>query len=255
MTVTRNAAHDYFEDGLGPYPSVTTAINATVAKTPLIAHARRRAIEYTVDNLDDARTLIRTDTKGYADYLEVGATQDAQREAMLGDRVHTAIERYIKERLRQTELGWGNAEITPIPGMLGGEEIAYQISEFRKFERLRKVRWIASELPLVSRRLGVGGTVDAIGWMDHQGAEFLTVFDFKTGRRSLLEHVMQLAAYTEMLRESRPDLVAGNPLRAGILHLAAGEPYYFRPFTLTHEDYEAFHRALEQHKYLSTRTI
>lgn len=64
---------------------------------------------------------------------------------------------------------------------------------------------LATEIPLVHETLEYGGTPDGIGIVD--GAAVL--LDWKTGNRTYPEHLVQLAAYRELLRDAATRAVPG----------------------------------------------
>jgi PD-(D/E)XK nuclease superfamily len=229
-TITRDAAHNYFRpDGGGPYPSVTTIIDAAVGKSVMLAWTRRHAIEYLLANGDAAHYLSGS-LEERANRLESAVTRASTTKADLGTRVHASLEQLIGWQIegRQSH-GWpaGHDPLWP-------EDQQRHIAQFRAFEQRHKVQWIASEVPMISEALGVGGTLDAIGMVDG----VLTLVDFKTNRRTYLEHVLQLAAYSAMLRETHPEW----PIEAaGILHLPGGDDQWrWQPIELTPDDLVAF---------------
>jgi hypothetical protein len=62
---------------------------------------------------------------------------------------------------------------------------------------------VATELPVVHSRLGYGGTFDAVGWITNAfGARVLALIDWKSGDRTYPEHLLQQAAYRELLRDA-----------------------------------------------------
>lgn len=69
-------------------------------------------------------------------------------------------------------------------------------------ERVR-LEIVATEMPLVHSRLGYGGTFDGLGFLDLAlGGRALCLLDWKSGNRTYPEHLIQLAAYRELLRDA-----------------------------------------------------
>jgi hypothetical protein len=241
LPVTRDDAHNYYAGSdLGPYPSVTTVVG--ILDKPLLrGWVRRHAIEQVLGNLDGF------DNEDF----EAHVTRAALKKAELGNRVHKAIERYVKALLVE-RAKYPDSKVTPVFGQLG-DDLRYQFGEFQKFERLKRVEWLESELLLVSPRLGVGGTADALAVVpDRNNERKRTLVDFKTGSRTWVEHVLQLAGYTAMIEETRPDLM---PEAWGILHLADGEPYDWHPVTITALDIATFRLLIDVYGYMKNRQV
>jgi hypothetical protein len=244
LPVTRDDAHNYYAGSdLGPYPSVTTVVGM-LDKPLLRGWVRRHAIEQVLGNLDGF------DNED-VDAFEAHVTRAALKKAELGNRVHKAIERYVKALLVE-RAKYPDSKVTPVFGQLG-DDLRYQFGEFQKFERLKRVEWLESELLLVSPRLGVGGTADALAVVpDRNNERKRTLVDFKTGSRTWVEHVLQLAGYTAMIEETRPDLM---PEAWGILHLADGEPYDWHPVTITALDIATFRLLIDVYGYMKNRQV
>lgn len=93
-----------------------------------------------------------------------------------------------------------------------------------------KLEVVATEMPLVHSRLGYGGTFDGLGFLDLAlGGRALCLLDWKSGNRTYPEHLIQLAAYRELLRDQAARLDERLPLPAGgvIIRLDkdTGEPH------------------------------
>ena len=72
------------------------------------------------------------------------------------------------------------------------------IIQWRAWRAEHEVQPVLIEQPLVSEQLGYGGTPDVCAYVDGR----LEVIDFKTSRRVYDNHVVQLAAYWNLLREN-----------------------------------------------------
>ena len=68
--------------------------------------------------------------------------------------------------------------------------------------------------------------------------------DFKTGKRTWLEHILQLAAYRHALK------IDGW---AAILQVRAGQPAEFKPIPLTERDFEVFLTSLDRYRWMQER--
>jgi hypothetical protein len=94
-------------------------------------------------------------------------------------------------------------------------------------ERVR-LEIVCTEMPLVHSRLGYGGTFDGLGYLDLAlGGRALCLLDWKSGNRTYPEHLIQLAAYRELLRDARQVCAAMLPAGGVIIRLdkETGEPH------------------------------
>ena len=85
-----------------------------------------------------------------------------------------------------------------------------------------QIRFLATEIPLVSDDLGFGGTIDALA--EENGKPLLV--DFKTSKRFYAGHIYQLGGYVQLLRDAREIEVAD----ALVLRLckSSGKPKVWR---------------------------
>ncbi len=232
--VSRDEAHNYRVDGDSRvFPSVTTVTSATFSKEAIRASVRRHAIEFTIAAVDaDNRDVGR---------IEAAATRDSMKKADLGTAAHALFENFI-EYVVGDPVGW-YPNVPP--------DLTRHAAQFHAFENASGVRWLASEVPLVSRKYGFGGTLDALGMVPaytlrrFAGDPYPTLVDFKTGARTYVEHVLQLAAYRQMLKEAGQDY----PF-AGILHVPGGEKTWeWVPIALTQRDLDAFLWRLDSYRW------
>lgn len=103
-----------------------------------------------------------------------------------------------------------------------------------------------TELPLVSERMAFGGTFDALATVDGE----LALLDWKSGNRTYPEHLTQVAAYRELLREHDP---SGNtvPTCAVMIRLdkETGSPHARTyPTEALDIGWQYFERALELYR-------
>jgi len=131
------------------------------------------------------------------------------RAADIGSAVHAALE---------VELSGGDPRAAllaytphthegPDADFLRKCERAY--SAFRKWWEQSRLEVLATEVPLVSERWAVGGTLDAI-LREPDGA--LALGDWKTSKGVYLDHPVQLAAYARIWEETRGDHIASAHL-------------------------------------------
>lgn len=68
---------------------------------------------------------------------------------------------------------------------------------FERWEQIANVEWTHTEVPVVSERLQVGGTIDAVANV----AGKLCIVDFKTSKGIYSDYFIQVAAYASMWEE------------------------------------------------------
>lgn len=84
---------------------------------------------------------------------------------------------------------------------LGDEAMAQARQAFDMFARwceIVNVQWLHTEVPLISERLGVGGTVDAVALVGGK----LSIVDFKTSKGIYADYWVQCAAYADFWLEA-----------------------------------------------------
>ncbi len=235
IAVTRDAGHNYRRGDVGPFVSVTTIVAKGKADpTAIKGWERRHAIEFMAKRYGLGGEQAPPALLGA---IEAEVTKAALKQADTGTAVHAALEVHIK-------LGLASGAVTD----LAAPAVRQQYEQFLTFERIRGVRWLASEVPLLCECHEIGGTVDALGMMD--GKDDTVLIDFKTGRRTWLDHVLQLAGYWHLL-----EVNGHKPARAGILHLAEGEPYEFREIMPTAHDFEVLLARKLDYEWQQTREI
>lgn len=89
-------------------------------------------------------------------------------------------------------------------------ESAYKLATgaykaFTDWRRMSKLEIIHAEKPFVSEKYQFGGTIDAIGQMDGK----ICLIDFKTSNGTYADHLIQLAAYSQLLGENGMEVTGG----------------------------------------------
>jgi hypothetical protein len=82
------------------------------------------------------------------------------------------------------------------------EKARAAFAAFKEWAKRVSLRIVATEIPLVHSVLRYGGTLDAIGIVEGR----LDLLDWKSGNRTYPEHLIQQAAYRELLRDAREQL-------------------------------------------------
>ena len=144
-----------------------------------------------------------------------------------------------------------------IEGHLTGEvmidELEYAPKDFEKAEGafMAYLEWenkhepvvVATEVPLVSDEYRYGGTLDLVAKIDG----VLTLVDFKTSKAMYPDHIIQLAAYQELWRETHD----GEVLAPSLLRISKddGSIDYHSPdrFTKIDKAFECFIACLTLH--------
>ncbi len=118
------------------------------------------------------------------------------------------------------------------------------VLSFLEWEKGKEMETLASECQLVSEEYGYGGTCDWYGKLDGRA----TLLDLKTGKAIYDDHLFQVAAYCQLLREDGMPPREVRVLQVGrdetegfserVLPVAAIEPY-FNVFTAALALYKA----------------
>lgn len=161
----------YAIDGV-EYPSVTTVLGLLSKGDALLGWAVKCAIEYIKTNMSDEKPI--------EEVLELARTEwknARETAADIGTEIHDKIHKYIT---------YGRdacGEMRP--------EVENGFLAFLDWEQAHKVKWVQTELQVVSRVHGFAGRLDAI--CDFDGKRYL--IDFKSSKAFYDEMPMQLAAY------------------------------------------------------------
>lgn len=153
------------------YPSVTTILGVLSKGDALLGWAAKCAVQYVREN--HAASGLENALK-FAEFKWKEARDEA---ADIGSEIHDLIHKYIK-------FGKDAA------GVLR-PEVENGFLAFLDWEKEHKVKWISTELQVVSRVHGFAGTLDAICLFD--GMKYL--IDFKSSKGFYDGFDMQLAAY------------------------------------------------------------
>ena len=128
---------------------------------------------------------------------------DEVREAAeAGTIAHHLIERHV---LTGKGLEAGNEDLPPICVAAKPAIKKRAINAFNQYLKWRegtRIKIIATEMPLVSEKYGFAGTPDAIGEEDDSR---IVLLDWKTSNRVYADNMIQLAAYSLLLEENKPE--------------------------------------------------
>jgi hypothetical protein len=97
------------------------------------------------------------------------------------------------------------------------DKAAHALTAFEDWAMRVELEVVATEVPLVHSKLGYGGTFDGIGILTTAlGLRALMLLDWKSGKSLYPEHLVQLAAYRELLRDAAAQLAANGRAEAAL---------------------------------------
>ncbi len=165
------------------FPSVTTVLGLLDKSSALMPWAVESALKAIRAGVNEKESISRDDLEQLLLNSKY-AYQEVSGEALdVGSEVHDAIEKYIK---------YGADKLGVVRDQVGAALIA-----FWDWEKEHKVKWIASEMPVVNEKMGYAGTLDAIAEVDG----IVTCIDFKNAKAVYPEYFDQVIAY-KFARES-----------------------------------------------------
>lgn len=190
--LARDEKHNYFLDGKGPIPSVTTVIKIVDKSGPLIGWAKRITAEAAVRHARELPTWVEDFGQGEAvSMLTKAANVVRDKAANAGSDVHQFAEAIAR------------GQEVEVP-----EELAPFVAAYRQWLLDFEPDFLAAEEMVCSVTHGYAGTFDAICVI--AGETWL--LDYKTSTGVYEETALQLAAYANADFIGRP----GDPNRYAI---------------------------------------
>jgi hypothetical protein len=180
------------------YPSVTTVLDCLGKGDGLLYWAVGLAMTYIRQNRGLGLSLDELLDQASRNWMTV-----KEEAANIGSEIHSLIERYIKE---------GKDAIGAFR-----PEVEHGFLAFLEWERVHGIKWIKSEMQIVSREFGYAGTLDAICL--YEGRAY--VIDFKSSKAFNDTMGMQIAAYRNAAAEMGHSIEGMGILR---LDKLTGEP-------------------------------
>lgn len=124
------------------------------------------------------------------------------------------------------------------------EKARRAFESYLTWKRTTKLEVLAAEIALVSEALRFGGCLDGVGTIESLAA----LVDFKTGKGTYGDHVIQAAAYKALWEEANPDL----PLVGGAHIIRFGQEgdfhhHHIPAATLSNGPWTAFQALLTLH--------
>lgn len=236
------------------FVSVTTILQV-VAKEALPYWAAKVTAEYALSNLPKlvkATRRMPCDMKGDdrcglcldCVALELRRTPDRERDAAAdrGTRIHHVAEQHV------------------LSGEVIGhhDDIAASVKQFLRFRDQFQPTYEASELTVLSRTHGYGGTLDAIarlGWCPPKYRDLAgvpMVIDTKSGKGCYRDYALQLAAYRHadvvLLPDGTEQPMPKTHEIGALLHVRP-EDYWVRPVQIGERTFNAFLGVLDQWRW------
>jgi hypothetical protein len=214
--LARDRAHNYYLDGQGPYPSVTTILRVLDKSGPLVGWAKRVTAEAAIDHREDLSGWVELGGRdGAVGLLTRAASTVTERAATTGSDIHRLAEAIARGQ-----------------DVVVSDVQAPYVAAYRSFLDDFAPEFLAAEEMVISVRDRYAGTLDAIARID--GITWL--LDYKTSKGVYPETALQLAAYAGADFIGRPrtrQRFAIPPIdRAGVVHLTA-TGYELVPFDLS----------------------
>lgn len=174
-------SHTYEVEGQ-LFTGVTTILNVMNKPFLMFWYAKMTAEEVKGKWTEIKKITKKEDFDKLVDLAKSAATRKADKAKDIGHQVHAWIEQYITDQ---------DMELPE------DEQVLACIRQFLKWNKGRKVKWLASEAIVASMKHRFAGTVDALCEVDGK----LTVLDFKTSSMISDDYALQLAGYQIALEE------------------------------------------------------
>ena len=211
------------------YPSVTTVLDSLGKGDALLHWAVGLAMTYIRQNRGVGFTLDELLDRASKNWKS--AKEEA---AGIGSEIHDLIERYIKDG--RDAVG----KYRP--------EVEHGFLAFLEWERIHGVKWIKSEMPIVSKVHGYAGTLDAI--CIYEGRPY--VIDFKSSKSFYDTFGLQIAAYRKAAEEMGHRVEGTGILR---LDKMTGDPEW-RDYSKDYaQDLAAFLKLLDFYYHFKQRRL
>jgi len=221
--LARDAKHNYFLEGQGPIPSVTTILKIVDKSGPLVGWAKRITAEAAVRHASEIPTWIESfGEDGAVGMLTKAASVIRDKAANAGSDVHQLAEAITRGQ-----------DVT-VP-----EDLAPFVAAYRKWLADFEPEFLAAEEMVCSVEHGYAGTFDAIAVI----AGETWMLDYKTSKGTYSETSMQLAAYGFANFIGRPGdatRYAIPPIHQyGVVHIRP-EGAELIPYDVTSAEFDAF---------------
>lgn len=231
----RTEDHQYYWNGFGPVPGITTIIKEKANTAALMGYAAKHAALYVLDNLPAITALVSAGGRDDA-YKQITGKHEEYRDAAadLGSRVHYYFERH------------GLGEDTPDIR----EDEASRIAHYTAWVAKYKPHFIESEFYVFHPEYRYGGTADVLMelWCTQHKRWCLWLIDYKTGNGIYGTTALQLSGIQNaafMVRQSAPTEWLPIPIadHYGVFHVTGDSAKLFE-YLVGNEEWEAFQACL-----------
>jgi hypothetical protein len=179
--------YDVTEKDVIIYPSWTTVLGKTL---PTSEHL----IEWIADNGMEKANEIKYERSEYGTFLHILIADFLKKKSI--DVTYEAI---LDKMLDH----FGNDINGNVKWI---EDLQNDLLAFAQFCIDHSFELVASEITLASRKYGVAGTIDIVGYIKYYNKKILILMDIKSGRKGFYEqHILQLAGYKETWNENFPN--------------------------------------------------
>lgn len=164
-----------------------TSITGVLDKPALMYWSANMGSEFANKALVVGMTIDELNKPAILEGIKTAFRQKSKEAADIGTAVHKYLEEYL------------NAGINgdPLPKMPVNEHIRKAIEAFLEWTKENKVKFIAAERKIYSKKHGYAGTLDALGYVNGE----LCIIDFKTSSGIYPEMFIQTSAYAEAVNE------------------------------------------------------
>jgi hypothetical protein len=164
-----------------------TSITGILDKPALVYWSANMGAEFADKTLVPGMVIDELNKPAIIDGIKTAFRKRSKEAADIGTAVHKYLEEYL------------NAGISgePLPAMPHNENIKNAILAFLEWTKENKVKFIAAERKVYSKKYGYAGTLDALAEVNGE----LCIVDFKTSSGIYPEMFIQTSAYANAINE------------------------------------------------------
>lgn len=189
-----DAKHIYSVDDKVVYG--VTSITGIIDKPALKYWAVNMGIEYLKENLKPGVALDEIEISTLLAETKSAHTKRLSKAGDIGTQIHEWLEKYVKARINKK----------PVPKRPINKEMQKAISGFFEWAKENKVKLIASEQKIYSKKFHYAGTFDLLASVNGKK----TIVDFKTSKAIYPEMFLQASAYLQAKEEELGEQIDGG---------------------------------------------
>lgn len=164
-----------------------TSITGVLDKPALVYWAANMGAEWFEKNIPMGTVIDEISRSKIIEGIKTAFRKKSKEAADIGTAVHKYLEEYLNAGINKE----------PLPDMPHNENIRNAIKAFLEWTKENKVKFIASERKVYSKKYGYAGTLDALGYVNGE----LAIIDFKTSSGIYPEMFIQTSAYAQAVNE------------------------------------------------------